>query len=249
MKLKRTKQYRKTLQLYETHFGFHQPYLILVDGTFLHAVQSKKQSIVDIIQTAINAQVKVFVTPCILAELKNLLALLKGKEEYSAMLSTVQLAKSCDLRICKHHPTLSGSECYKDIIGDRNNARFIVATQDDDLKSHLRSIGSVSGNPVPLIHQNRAVTVLESANRYVIERVQQIENDKFQVVSRKDEQDNGNVIQPLRLKRKRAKGPNPLSCKKPKARDPSKVATDNISIKKFIDPATKKIIINEHENA
>ena len=47
MKIKRAKKVSKVLSYYKQNFGFHSPYLILIDGTFCAGCLTAKVNIKD----------------------------------------------------------------------------------------------------------------------------------------------------------------------------------------------------------
>ena len=47
MKIKRAKKVSKVLSYYKQHFGFHSPYLVLIDGTFCAGCLTAKVNIKD----------------------------------------------------------------------------------------------------------------------------------------------------------------------------------------------------------
>ena len=110
------------------------------------------------------------------------------------------------------------------IVGERNEKRFVIATQDTELRKKLREVPGV-----PLIYLNRAVPVLEKQSQASIDFQNGVEKKK-QAPSKWErrklhEQHTRNSTKSsssssssssLRRKRKGPKNPNPLSVPKKK---------------------------------
>ncbi|KAJ5115249.1 rRNA processing protein [Penicillium alfredii] len=60
MRAKRSKKYRKLMHQYELTFGFREPYQVLVDANFLHAVDSFKMDLIPALERTLQGKVK----PC-----------------------------------------------------------------------------------------------------------------------------------------------------------------------------------------
>ena len=157
-------------------------------------------------------------------------------------------AKSMERRRCNHHlleQPLSTLECLSSIIdpkGSRNNRhRYVVASQDDEVRKYCRAVKGV-----PLIYVKRSVMVMEPMAESSLGAREGFEKGKFRsgirgkavhvAQKRKREEgestDDENAEAPqgglssedarakeLVVKKKKAKGPkgpNPLSAKKPR---------------------------------
>ena len=104
-------------------------------------------------------------------------------------------------------------------LGECNAGKYIVATQEVELRKQLRQIPGV-----PLIYLNRSVLVFEDISRATVAIVRQKEQSKLakldeaekQTLEVVDEERSRleDVSNCQRIKRK-PKQPNPLSCKKP----------------------------------
>ena len=153
-------------------------------------------------------------------------------------------AKSMERRRCNHHvldEPLSTLECFKSVIDPRNSGtnknRYVVASQDEDLRKRCREIKGV-----PLVFVKRSVMVMEPMAAGSVNAREGMEREKFKsglktrgtalVGKRKRDEDSGDAtaakgqeaIQVTesderagkKKKVKGPKGPNPLSVKKPK---------------------------------
>ncbi|CAK7329169.1 unnamed protein product [Dovyalis caffra] len=73
MRVKKQKRHRRAVRFYTVCFGFRQPYKVLCDGTFIHHLIVNKIAPADTaISNILGGSVKLFTTRCVLAELKRL---------------------------------------------------------------------------------------------------------------------------------------------------------------------------------
>lgn len=104
--------------------------------------------------------------------------------------------------------------------GDCNAGKYIVATQEVELRKQLRQIPGV-----PLIYLNRSVLVFEDISRATIAIVRKNEQSKLGRLDqaekltlkgvKDDERTNFEILSTSQRFKRKAKQPNPLSCKKP----------------------------------
>ena len=153
-------------------------------------------------------------------------------------------AKSMERRRCNHHvldEPLSTLECFNSVIDPKksgtNKNRYVVASQDEDVRRYCRGIKGV-----PLVFVKRSVMVMEPMAVGSVNAREGIEREKFRsglktrvtalVGKRKRDEDGGNATAAegqeaeqvtenderagKKKKVKGPKGPNPLSVKKPK---------------------------------
>ena len=150
----------------------------------------------------------------------------------------IELAKTFERRRCNHHvldEPLSTLDCYKDVIDPKgsgtNKNRYVVASQDEDVRRWCRGIRGV-----PSVYVKRSVMIMEpiadvsKSVKEGIERGKLREGLKTTGVKRKREPEEGQGtkaggdgkgspgedIEKKKRKVKGPKGPNPLSVKKPK---------------------------------
>jgi U3 small nucleolar RNA-associated protein 23 len=200
---------------------------VIIDGNFIAFTFRKKLSLKDDLAKALDEKVFIVITSCVMKEIQELNPKLPGLLDYT-MKYTVE---KCT------HGIKYPEECIREFIGKRNQKKHFVATQDMMLRRELRKVPGVpivyfDNNLIlvekPSIASEEAYTKRESlkqepqkserkglseqkkeANNFMKEEYKH--SLHFQ---RKDEdlklmRING------RLKRK-AKGPNPLSCLKKK---------------------------------
>lgn len=73
MRLKKQKRHRKIVRFYTACFGFRQPFKVLCDGTFVrHLIVNHISPPDNAVSTILGAPVKLLTTRCVLAELKSL---------------------------------------------------------------------------------------------------------------------------------------------------------------------------------
>lgn len=73
MRFKKQKRHRKTVRFFSVCFGFRQPFKVLCDGTFIHHLLHNELTPADkALSNCLSAPVKLFTTSCVLAELKKL---------------------------------------------------------------------------------------------------------------------------------------------------------------------------------
>ncbi|TKY89958.1 hypothetical protein EX895_001256 [Sporisorium graminicola] len=230
MRQRRAKLYRKMLQQYQLQFGFREPFQLLIDDTFALALTRYKidnpvHQFGNVLQTK---KVKPLITQCCMQALYAL-----GKEHQA----TVTEAKAWERRLCNHREAIDPQECIKQCVGPENKHRYVVASEQGELRRDLRL-----GVPaVPMMHFTQAVMVLEPMSPLTKSKIDEKEDIKLSLPASeagllknqpsidvdiigggsaaegaedKEEGDDSKAAESLR-KRKR-KAPNPLSVRKPK---------------------------------
>ncbi|XP_059649245.1 uncharacterized protein LOC132295140 [Cornus florida] len=244
MRLKKQKRHRKSVRFYTACFGFREPFKVLCDGTFVHHLLVNRITPADTALTNIlSAEVKIFTTRCVLAELNSL------GDSYS---ESLKAARKLMIARCDHERRKSAVACIMEVIGEINTEHFFVATQDADLRKKFQE---VPGVPVifglrnalflepPSAFQQRFVKCAEEERSHMTELEYEMlkmkkkkrlatadAGDSFdanedvvdqslgtQVVKANTARKTIAVKDKVQFKRKKAKGPNPLSCKKKKS--------------------------------
>ncbi|NXT55180.1 UTP23 protein, partial [Pluvianellus socialis] len=147
---------------------------------------------------------------CILKELESL-----GKALYGAKL----IAQRFQLQNCSHHKDpVSGSACLLSMIEEGNPHHFFIATQDQDLANKVKK---KAGVPLLFIIQN--TMVLDKPSPKSLAFIQKLqmnqlvpEHQKQSIEQLKEKEGLAKQEGTKRRKRKKAGGPNPLSCLKKK---------------------------------
>ncbi len=246
MRVSRAKLYRKYLRFYRISYNVHRPYKVLVDGTFLHACLSMGISAISERVSSVlqGGGVQMLVPPGVVDELE---AFGEG------FVGALRYARSDKCRIVKtkrpmtkkkkaKREVLEGANAVEDqvaggvvvrvspsdaileLVGERNEQGYVVATQDENLR---RQLGAIAG--CPLLYQSRAVIVMgppSAASKATFERHERekagsiasmAESESFILQRLKKEKRREAVArdreQPRKRLKKSAKAPNPLSCK------------------------------------
>ncbi|SPO28070.1 related to UTP23 - essential nucleolar protein that is a component of the SSU processome [Ustilago trichophora] len=170
MRQRRAKIYRKMLHQYQMQFGFREPYQLLLDDTFSLALSRYKISdplnqFSNVLQSK---KIKPLITQCCMAALYAL-----GKEHQS----TVDMAKAWERRMCNHREAIDPQECVKQCVGAENKHRYIVASEQGELRRDLRL--GVAG--LPMMHFTQAVMVLEPMSPLTKSKIEEKEETKLQL--------------------------------------------------------------------
>ncbi|RHZ43928.1 hypothetical protein Glove_801g9 [Diversispora epigaea] len=225
MRQKRSKQYKRLMALYSTSFGFREPYQILVDGNFLYMALRYKMNICDQLCNVMLGKTKQMYTSCTLKEVRK-----QGKDWEE---TEMELQKF-EQRRCEHRKkAVTSAECLSSIIEQDNPHNYCIATQNELLRESFRNVPGV-----PLLYINRSVLIVEPPSRATLEIVKKVEFEKtlaprneikFLKKINSDTIIKGeNEIIKKKRKSKGFKRPNPLSCKKKKAKPlPSFLTSQN----------------------
>lgn len=216
MKIKRQKQAKKNISFYKYNFSFREPFQILVDGTFCQAALKNKIQIKEQMPKYLMGEVQLCTTNCALKELESL-----GKELYGAKI----ILQRYQVRRCAHFKApISASECLLSMLGETNPHHYFVATQDHTLTTGLKEIPGV-----PLFYIILNTIVLDKPSQSSLDYVQKVQLGELvspaqqqSIRSLKEEQGLGQKDGERRGKKRKRKGPNPLSClKKKKKAEPT----------------------------
>ncbi|XP_052894327.1 rRNA-processing protein UTP23 homolog [Anopheles moucheti] len=209
MKITKHKKTRKYMSFYINNFGFREPLLVLIDGSFCHAAYKVRLQIEEQLKKYFQCEVRAIVTACIITETDNL---------GPAFIGTSQLLKKFLVHRCGHEKRpLDGGACIKTMT---KSCHYIVATQDRALQEWVR------GNPgIPLfyLHNGSVPTLVQPSE---VHRQAAADGQKNRVGIRELDQKMIQALKvkegiaapetPVRKKPKKPKNPNPLSCKKSK---------------------------------
>ncbi|KAJ0003712.1 hypothetical protein NQD34_008810 [Periophthalmus magnuspinnatus] len=216
MKIKRQKQAKKNISFYKYNFSFREPFQILVDGTFCQAALKNKIQIKEQMPKYLMGEVQLCTTNCALKELESL-----GKELYGAKL----ILQRYQVRKCAHFKDpIPASECLLSMLGKTNPHHYFIATQDHTLTTSLKEIPGV-----PLFYIILNTIVLDKPSEASLDYVQKVQlgelvspTQQESIRSLKEEQGLGPRDTERRPRKRKRKGPNPLSClKKKKKAEPT----------------------------
>ncbi|GAA5867093.1 hypothetical protein JCM3774_004392 [Rhodotorula dairenensis] len=225
MKNKRIKSYRRAMQLYQSSFGFREPYQLLADAAFVQSCVSQKMDVMARLHDVLQGAVKPMITQCCIQALYD-----AGEEAKDA----VEVAKGFERRKCNHFKAREQDECMLAMAGEQNKNRYVFATQSLPLRESLRA---VPGSPI--IYIARSVMLLEAPSNQTLAKKRRMEESKLHVSAEELAQITGKPIPaaastskesenaeagegdkpapaepPKKKKRKGPPGPNPLSVKK-----------------------------------
>lgn len=229
MRQKRAKAYKKQMNVYHYTFKFREPYQIIVDDEIVTTCQKSSFDIHKGLTRTIQAENKPMITQCCMQ------ALYDTKNQES-----INLAKTFERRKCNHREAIDPSQCIESIVNikGQNKHRYIVASQDLQLRKKLRKIPGV-----PLIYMNRSVMVMEPisdvSNQYNMNYeskkltggLNDIEAGKLEKQNEGEDGD-GDELEVKKKKRKGPKEPNPLSVKKKKTDNATAASTNQEQKKK-----------------
>ncbi|XP_065581423.1 rRNA-processing protein UTP23 homolog [Artemia franciscana] len=210
MKITRQRKVQKYLKFFKNHFGFREPYQLLVDATFCFTALKEHVQIKEQLPKYLDAEVKFLTTPCIILEVESL-----GPSLYGVL----QIVKQFGLHKCGHEKRpRPGSKCLKSMVKDNNKNRYILLTQDGSLREDARQIPGT-----PIIYLHRKTPTMErpsdmSSEVVNEETTQKMDVSEFQKERLKELREKiiGETEKPPKKKRKKKGGPNPLSCLKKK---------------------------------
>ncbi|CAK1603583.1 unnamed protein product [Parnassius mnemosyne] len=213
MKITRYKKVQKYLKFYYNNYGFHQPYQVLLDGTFCFAAFKEHINVRDQLPKYLNGQVKLLTTRCIIIETEKI-----AKKTHGAL----TILKQFGIHECGHKEPVTGSQCIKSMIGNKNEKHYILATQDRDLQEKMRTKAGV-----PLLYLHNKSPTLEKPSKASYNKAGQALESNFTFISETQNEALKNMKKALGveekveepklvLKKKKPHNPNPLSCKKKK---------------------------------
>ena len=222
---KKDKWIKKTLNFYKFIFKFDSPYKVIIDGNFAAMALNKKFEMKSALEKLLDSKVILTIPSCIFAEVQSLESKIPG---------LLKLLSQYKIQQCPHG-LLSPTNCIRDYIGNKNQSKYFVATQDNFLRMQLRNIQGV-----PLIFFEQNMLLMDKPSRVSIEASERRENLKEdpqkkekKILGEKKEEIKDFLIQEFKESkyykrkqeefklnklmgniRKKAKGPNPLSVKK-----------------------------------
>lgn len=242
MRVKRQKRHRKIVRFYTACFGFRQPYKVLCDGTFVHHLIENRITPADnALSNTLAAPVKLFTTKCVIDELKRLgpshsealeaahkLAIARCEHE------NLKSADACLVEVIGEKNPEHFFVCTQDvdlrkklqelpgvplIFGLRNallleppsafQRQFVKTSEEARSRMTELEFKMLKKSTKKILETEE---IRESSNRY---EELETQTDKETHYARKGM----GVKDRPQFKRKRAKAPNPLSCKKKKSHE------------------------------
>ncbi|KAK3831480.1 MAG: Fcf1-domain-containing protein [Linnemannia gamsii] len=164
MRLKRTKDYKRYMNMYCQTFHFRKPFQVLVDADFIQTALDQRLDLRTNIPKVLCDASKQMVTPCTMALLKS-----RGEDASGAFLASKRFEK----RRCKHQQAVDEAICLSQIISNSNPHNYVVASQSKKLRSQFAQVPGV-----PLLYINRANLILEPPSDASMNKSKQIESGK-----------------------------------------------------------------------
>ncbi|GAB9466741.1 Rrna-processing protein [Globisporangium polare] len=222
MRYLRAKGIRKALRQFHFLCGIKPPYKLLLDGNFIAMCMQMKVDIHERLPKFLQVkphEVQYFIPAAALKELELLGDAMRPAFEVAQSFTVVE--DDVPVASADSAAPVDVTAVIRNIIGERNDRKFLVATQEVELRKELRAIPGV-----PLFYLNRSVLVFEDISRATLAIVRQEEKvnrakldvnekRKLEHVAADDKNKDEDEEERRRLKKVRAKGPNPLSMKKP----------------------------------
>ncbi|XP_025414556.1 rRNA-processing protein UTP23 homolog [Sipha flava] len=242
MRLKRHQKAERNINFYCINFGFRKPFQVLVDGTFCMASAQNRVQLRDNIPKYLGGEVKFLTTQCVVLETEALGA---------AVRPAMHIVKNFGIHKCGHEKKpISGANCLISMTKDNMKTRYIIASQDKSLQNILYNIPAI-----PVMYFNGLNVLLKAPSPTSIELAHKKRQSRFSLteyetntltnlkssittglVSSDEFKDYPGIF-------KRAKGPNPLSCKPKKKKNNE----DNVpKVENKIKRKRKRIKIPKH---
>lgn len=139
MKIKKSKTFKKTLNYYKINFGFFDPFHLILDGNFLNLLVEKKMDLKDRLEKILKGAVFLQSTECIVYEVSLLGEDFRGTYIQARKLSRIK---------CHTTEHKNPRDCILEIIGDKNEGKYMVGTQDEGLRKALRDVVGVNFNNI-----------------------------------------------------------------------------------------------------
>ncbi|KAL7118804.1 hypothetical protein ACP275_02G024400 [Erythranthe tilingii] len=245
MRVKKQKRHRRAVRFYTACFGFREPFKILCDGTFVHHLLTNGIIPADTaLANILGATVKIFTTSCVVAELKSLgqsysdsvnaaRNLITARCEHEKRKSAVAcitdvigennsehfFVATQDAELRKKFQEIPGVP----VIYALRNALFLdrpSTVQQEFAKTLEEQRSRMTDLEFEMLKLKKKKAMTDKANDssdadedhedHVLDTMEAKRNVKRNRTDTKDQ---------AQFKRKRAKGPNPLSCKKKKAQE------------------------------
>lgn len=164
-------------------------------------------NIADNIPRYLQAELKLLTTACVILETEKL-----GPKVFGALL----VLKQYSIHKCGHErKPITAANCLLSMLGKTNDKHYIIATQDLDLQHKIRNIPGV-----PLLYLHQKAPVLERPSEATLAAANNnskglSETEKLAIDELKKK--SGLLKEDVKIhKKKKKKGPNPLSCQKKK---------------------------------
>ncbi|KAJ5103906.1 rRNA processing protein [Penicillium argentinense] len=244
MRAKRSKKYRKLMHQYEMTFGFREPYQVLVDSNFLHAIDSFKMELIPSLERTLQGKPKPLLPGCHHGCATN-----QPQDQPALPSPPSPPPTELPLRHCSHNTEsepIDEIDCLLSLLSPnadtkKNKEHYILATADapvkkqdkndtqqrkrkrDEEREEERAVRRAqmlrfrarSIPGVPIIYVKRSVMVLEPMSSPSENVRDNAEKAKFRF-GLGDAASDKPTEEPKKKKGPKVKGPNPLSVMKSK---------------------------------
>eukprot|EP00210_Caulerpa_lentillifera_P001596 g1534.t1 len=165
----------------------------------------RQGEILDVLESAFSKRLRLFSTPCVINELRAL---------GDAFSESVSMTEHLSQHQCGHRNCISAADCLLSCIGKENTDHWWIATQDRMLREALNQIPGV---PCLFLTYNGVfVETPSEISKKAIWKAQTLSLDLAEwersTDALKDLEKLSKEHRASKFRRKRAKGPNPLSC-------------------------------------
>eukprot|EP01138_Halocafeteria_seosinensis_P006990 gb/GECG01007148.1/.p1 GENE.gb/GECG01007148.1/~~gb/GECG01007148.1/.p1 ORF type:complete len:258 (+),score=43.18 gb/GECG01007148.1/:1-774(+) len=230
MRIKRQKEYRRTLRYYRINFDIKPPYKVLLDGNFIHQCVHVKLPLERQMKKVLDeASVELLVPEAVIRELQSL---------GDAAKETLRTAKTFKIVPDGERPAppagahaaanseeeqVDPHESIQFLVGRKNEDHYLVATQDFRLRTKLRNYGGI-----PTMYMNQNVIVLEAPSKGSLTKSTKEQESKSGATSQERELVKAITGEEERRRKKKRgpKGPNPLSMLPPKKQKTEQVTKE-----------------------
>lgn len=223
MRYLRAKGIRKALRQFHFLCGIKPPYKLLLDGNFIAMCMQMKVDIHERLPKFLQVkphELQYFIPRAALTELELLGDAMRPAFEVAQTFTVLEDDGKRDDSSDSDTP-VDVTQAIRRLIGTRNERKYFVATQEVELRKELRAIAGV-----PLFYLNRSVLVFEDISRATLAIVRHEEKATAATLATGEKRKLERIVaesaaaesdaqEAPRLKKARAKAPNPLSMKKP----------------------------------
>lgn len=126
---------------------------MLVDAEIIKDAQRFAIDLPQYLSNTLHGEVKILVTQCSMRHLY-------AQNKDGSLEKIIDKAKGFERRRCGHHPEqypepLSTAECLASVVGPTNKHRYVVASQEQEVRAQFRRIAGV-----PLVYISRSVMIV-----------------------------------------------------------------------------------------
>ncbi|KAI8010423.1 rRNA-processing protein utp23 [Camellia lanceoleosa] len=215
MRLKKQKRHRKVVRFYTACFGFREPFKVLCDGTFVHHLHVNSVTPANTaLSSILNATVKIFTTRCDHEKRKSAVACIMeiigedNPEHFFVATQDADLRKN--LREVPGVPVIFGLRNAL-LLEPPSAFQHQFAKSTEEERSHMTEFEYKM-----LRMKKKNMLAMEEARESSDVNGSEGDLGTLAVMKTNIGKNGTEVKDKVQFKRKKAKGPNPLSCKKKK---------------------------------